>query len=347
VRTALIVGQSGGIGHGLAEHLATRDDWSIVTLGRQPSVGLDAPHICLDLTNRDCLGRNFPLLGQVTHIFNCARAPAANSEDERRRNLDLLTNLVDLAERSSPKLQHVALVHGTKWYGCHRGPYPTPALESDPPCDDPSFYAVQQNFIERRQSGADWAWSALRPHTIWGLPARSGNSIVILIAVYALLLKSQGEPLHFPGPEKTFRKLSQATDAQLLNRALEWVATTPSASNDAFNITNGDFFRWERIWPAVADFFGMRCGGVQTISLAETMPPVEPHWADIARHNKLTVHDLRSVVNWSYGDLIFSLAWTDMSSTIKARNRGFPDAIDSRDALLNTLGDLRRRKYIP
>ena len=86
----------------------------------------------------------------------------------------------------------------------------------------------------------------------------------MLIAAYAMLMKAAGEPLHFPGPEKTFYKLSQATDSDLLNRALEWVGTTPAAANQAFNVTNGDFFRWERLWPSVA--------AVATIIAATTQP---------------------------------------------------------------------------
>jgi nucleoside-diphosphate-sugar epimerase len=345
-RTALVVGHSGSTGRGLFEYLSNSADWNVVTLGRHASQGR-GPHLAVDLYRDDVKAVDVPELADVTHIYNCARVPAADPESERQSNLILLDRLLDLAERNCDRLEHVCLIHGTKWYGCHKGPYRTPALETDPPCDDPSFYAVQQELIVRRQCDRDWTWSALRPHTIWGLPAeRSGNSIIMLIAAYAMLMKAAGEPLHFPGPEKTFYKLSQATDSDLLNRAMEWVGTTPAAANQAFNVTNGDFFRWERLWPSVADFFGMDCGEVRPLKLADAMPSLEPHWATLARKHQLKCDDLRSVVNWSYGDGIFGLAWTDMSSTTKVRQFGFSDAIDSGEALLKFLSELRTRRYI-
>jgi nucleoside-diphosphate-sugar epimerase len=343
-RTALVVGHSGSAGRGLFEYLSNRAGWDVVTLGRSPRQGR-GPHLAIDLYRDEV--KDVPELAHVTHIYNCARAPAADAESERQSNFVLLERLLDLAERNCGQLEHVCLIHGTKWYGCHKGPYLTPALETDPPCDDPSFYAVQQELIERRQRGRDWNWSALRPHTIWGLPAeRSGNSIIMLIAAYAMLMKAAGEPLHFPGPDKTFYKLSQATDSDLLNRALEWVGTTPAAANQAFNVTNGDFFRWERLWPSVAAFFEMDCGEVRPLKLADAMPPMERHWPGLARKHHLRIDDLRTVVNWSYGDAIFGLAWTDMSSTIKARQFGFADAIDSGAALLKILAALRAQRYI-
>jgi nucleoside-diphosphate-sugar epimerase len=330
----------------LFEYLSNSADWNVVTLGRHASQGC-GPHLAIDLYRDDVKAVDVPALAGVTHIYNCARVPGYDPESERQSNLTLLDRLLDLAERNCTLLEHVCLIHGTKWYGCHKGPYRTPALETDPPCADPSFYAVQQELIIRRQRNRDWTWSALRPHTIWGLPAeRSGNSIVMLIAAYAMLMKAAGEPLHFPGPEKTFYKLSQATDSDLLNRAMEWVGTTPAAANQAFNVTNGDFFRWERLWPSVADFFGMDCGDVRPLKLADAMPRMEGHWARLAQKHKLKCDDLRSVVNWSYGDGIFGLAWTDMSSTTKARQFGFPDTIDSGAALLKFLSELRTRRYI-
>jgi nucleoside-diphosphate-sugar epimerase len=345
-RTALVVGHSGSTGRGLSEYLSNSADWNVVTLGRSARQGRGL-HLAIDLCRDEMKAADVPELAGVTHIYNCARVTAADSEGERRSNLILLDRLLDLAERNCTHLEHVCLIHGTKWYGCHKGPYRTPALETDPPCDDPSFYAVQQELITRRQSGRDWTWSALRPHTIWGLPAeRSGNSIVMLIAAYAMLMKAAGKPLHFPGPEKTFYKLSQATDGDLLNRAMEWVGTTPAAANQAFNVTNGDFFRWERLWPSVAAFFEMECGDVRPLKLADAMPGMEMHWTALAQKHRLNCEDLRSVVNWGYGDAIFGLAWTDMSSTTKVRQFGFPDAIDSGEALSKFLSQLRARRYI-
>jgi hypothetical protein len=47
-------------------------------------------------------------------------------------NVALLTNLMDAVEPAAEALQHVNLMHGTKWYGNHLGPFKTPAKETDP-----------------------------------------------------------------------------------------------------------------------------------------------------------------------------------------------------------------------
>ncbi len=44
----------------------------------------------------------------------------------------------------------------------------------------------------------------------------------------------------------------------LLARHLEWASTTPEARNEAFNVVNGDVFRWSWMWGRLADWFGAR-----------------------------------------------------------------------------------------
>ena len=40
-------------------------------------------------------------------------------------------------------------------------------------------------------------------------------------------------------------------------------ATEPRCANEAFNIVNGDTFRWRDVWGRLADHFGMQAGTVQ------------------------------------------------------------------------------------
>ncbi|CUU15694.1 putative oligopeptide transporter (OPT) family protein [Bradyrhizobium sp. RT9b] len=39
-------------------------------------------------------------------------------------------------------------------------------------------------------------------------------------------------------------------------RRLEWAATTGVARNNAFNVVNGDVFRWSWMWARLAGWFG-------------------------------------------------------------------------------------------
>jgi hypothetical protein len=43
-------------------------------------------------------------------------------------NRTMLVNLLDAIEPASPDLAHVNLMHGTKWYGNHLGPFKTLAV---------------------------------------------------------------------------------------------------------------------------------------------------------------------------------------------------------------------------
>ncbi len=53
------------------------------------------------------------------------------------------------------------------------------------------------------------------------------------------------------------------TDAGYFGKATVWAATDPRSANQAFNITNGDLFRWEELWPKLAAWFQL-----------ETAPPL-------------------------------------------------------------------------
>ena len=80
----------------------------------------------------------------------------------------MLVNLVESIEAISPALEHVNLVEGSKWYGNHLGPYKTPARETDARHMPPNMYYNQQDFLESRQHGKRWNWSAVRPHAVCG-----------------------------------------------------------------------------------------------------------------------------------------------------------------------------------
>ena len=154
-------------------------------------------------------------------------------------------------------------------------------------------------------------------------------------------------PLRFPGNEGCFTSLYQAVDAGLLARASVWAATEPDCANQAFNITNGDCYRWASLWPRIAELFEMEAGGVQELRLAELMPPRAPVWDELVERHDLKRHAMDALASWPFADLIFSLSWDDVSSTVKARNHGFHAAMDTESMFLEQLAGLRRDRVIP
>ena len=49
-------------------------------------------------------------------------------------------------------------------------------------------------------------------------------------------------------------------------------ATNLACANQVFNLTNGDYFHWENMWPIFVHYFGLDLGPVRTIRLVEVMP---------------------------------------------------------------------------
>ena len=74
-------------------------------------------------------------------------------------------------------------------------------------------------------------------------------NLAMVIAVYATISKHLRVPLRFPGKPGAYHSLIEMTDAGLLAQAMVWAATDPRAANQAYNINNGDLFRWEEMWP--------------------------------------------------------------------------------------------------
>lgn len=160
-------------------------------------------------------------------------------------------------------------MQGYKVYGAHLGPFKTPAREDDPPHLPPEFNVEQQAFLEAAKRGKAWTWSALRPSVVCGFALGIPMNLAMVIAAYATISKHLDVPLRFPGKAGAYHSLIEMTDARLLARAMVWAATDPRAANQAYNINNGDLFRWEEMWPRIAAYFEI---------------PTAPRPADEPRH---------------------------------------------------------------
>lgn len=125
------------------------------------------------------------------------------------------------------------------------------------------------------------------------------------------------------------------------------MSTDPACANEPFNITNGDIFRWEDMWPAIADYFGMDLAPPQKITLAHMMADKGPLWAEITRQHGLKDIPWQSLVGWAYGDFVFTPEFDVCSSTTKARLAGFHDMVDSRAMFLRLFDEFRDAKIIP
>jgi nucleoside-diphosphate-sugar epimerase len=349
MKTALVVGATGVIGRGVVAELAGRSDWRVVGLARRPPAAdrTDLRYIPVNLLDRADAEAKLADLGDVTHIFYCAFVDAPSQAEQVSPNLTVLRHVIEVATPRMPALERVVLIEGNKWYGSHLGPFKTPAKEDDPRCPPPMFYHDQQDFLEARAANERWAWTALRPQTVCGFSLGSPMNLMTAIGVYAAVRKRAGEPFSFPGKPGAFEAIYQVTDARHLARAQLWAATAAAAADRAFNVTNGDFFRWIHLWPRLADVFGMEAGGVETQRLSETMPARAHLWDEVVAAHGLEPHAMQELVTWPFADYVFGCDWDVMTSTTRIRQAGFHDVVDSETMFLDLFWRFRQARILP
>ena len=250
-KTALVVGASGIVGSATAELLVAAG-WDVFGLARR---------VAADLTDaaatRAALAEVDP---DAVFITTWARQ---NSEAENIRvNAGMVRNLLAGLPQAG-KRRHVALVTGLKHYlgpfeAYGKGVLPqTPFREDQPRLDIDNFYYAQEDELFAAAERDGFTWSVHRPHTVIGMAVGNAMNMGSTLATYATLCREQGRPFRFPGSAAQWNGLTDMTDAGLLAEHLLWAATTPAAANEAFNVVNGDVFRWKWMWGRIAGWFGL------------------------------------------------------------------------------------------
>jgi nucleoside-diphosphate-sugar epimerase len=202
-------------------------------------------------------------------------------------------------------------------------------------------------WLRAQQEGKGWTWSALRPQTVCGFALGNRMNIATVIATYAAISKELGLPLRFPGKPDAYRAIYQVTDAGLLARAMVFCATEERAANEVFNITNGDFFRWQHLWPSFAEFYEMPIGDVQTIPLTEFMADKAAVWRRIVEKHGLRPTAYEDIAAWPFADYVFGCDWDVMSDTLKIRGAGFDQYVRSDAMFLRLFRQFRELRALP
>ncbi len=345
-RVALVVGATGMVGTRLVECLVSAG-WRVIGLCQTPPTQSGSiSYVSVNLLDGKECREKLKNTKEVTHIFYAARAQHGEGGIEPvSDNLSMLENILVGVSDNSRSFQHIHVVHGAKYYGAHLGRYPTPAMESDPRHLSANFYYDQQDYLLQR--AGSWNWSISRPSLVYDYtPGRSRNPIS-LIAAYATISKALGLSLDYPGSEGSYKALVEAVSAAHLAKGIVWIATNEACINQAFNITNGDYFRWENIWPRFAEYFGLPMGGPRSISLSKMMVDKDSVWDRIVHDNKLTPTKLDHLALWPFGDFMFGSDWDLCSSTTKLRQTGFADFVDTEKMIFDLLDRYRSNNIIP
>ncbi len=351
-RLALVAGTTGIVGYRLAQSLARRAGWDVIGIARKPPPQRSGfKFLSVDLADPDDTRQKLAPLPKITHVFFAAKynpphQHAPPEGDSIDINLAMLMNIVAALDRKGSPLAHVHLVHGNSYYGASNERR-TPSREDDPRGSKHSFYHVQQDFITDRQKGKRWTWSISRPQGICDHYVHIARSIPLGVAVYASIAKAAGSPLCFPGRAEAYAVLQQCTDAAHLANAIHWIATNEACANQAFNTTNGDYFRWENLWARVAGFFDLEIGPRRETVLAKEMTERAHEWESLASSHGLRKTYSGDLVLWPYLDDIFAARRDQISNVTKLHRFGFHDIVDTEEMFIRFFKTYRRNRMIP
>jgi nucleoside-diphosphate-sugar epimerase len=335
-RTALVVGATGIAGSAAVEHLAA-DGWDVIALSRGPVELKGVRHISADLLSPESL--NEALADEpVTHVFFTAWLRQESEEENIRVNAALLRNLLT-ALRTAP-VEHVALMTGLKHY---LGPFDayaagkmpdTPFHEDEPRLPTANFYYAQEDVLWDAAKSQGFRWSVHRAHTVIGHAVGNAMNMGLTLAVQATLCRELGLPFVFPGSETQWNALTDMTDSGLLAEHMIWAATEENVGDEAYNIVNGDVFRWRWMWPRLAAYFGVEPEGFSGAPrpLQEQMKGMEEAWSALASRRGLAESDLSRLASWWHtdGDLGRNIeVVTDMSKSRLAGFTGYRRTLDA------------------
>ncbi len=349
---ALVVGSTGIVGKNLSDHLVRTSDWTVYGLARNPSTEQGILPVSANLLDRDEL--KSALAGiDVTHVFFCTWSRQATEQENCDVNGAMLRNLLEALDEA-PRLTHVALVTGTKNYlgsfeAYGQSTLDTPFREEQPRVPGLNFYYVLEDILFEKAAQRGFKWSVHRPSTIIGYALGNAMNMGVTLSVYATICRETGRPFVFPGSPQQYNSLVDVTDARLLARHLEWASITPEAANEAFNIVNGDIFRWRWMWPELAAFFGIEAApypGYAT-PLAEQMREAEPVWDGIVAQHGLKPHLLTQLASWWHTDADLGREIECLNDMSKSRGFGFLDYQKTLLSFFDLFERLRHENIIP
>jgi nucleoside-diphosphate-sugar epimerase len=352
-KTALVVGSTGIVGLNLANHLATQPDWTVYGLARKPYASTTIQPIAADLLDPASLASALAEI-KPTHVFFSSWLRQPTEAENIRVNSAMVRNLLN-AVAPAGTVEHVALVTGLKHYlgpfeSYGKGALPaTPFREDQPRLDIPNFYYAQEDELFAAAQRDGFTWSVHRPHTIIGYAVGNAMNMGVTLAIYATICRETGRPFTFPGSAVQWNSLTDMTDARLLASQLQWAATTPVAKNQAFNVVNGDVFRWSWMWTQLAASFN-----VEPAPFPATPQPLETQladaarlWTEIAHKYNLVEPDLNRLTSPWHTDADLGRPIEVLTDMSKSRKLGFLDYQPTDQSFHDLFTRLRKERLIP
>ncbi|MAX00309.1 MAG: NAD-dependent dehydratase [Sphingomonas sp.] len=351
-KTALVVGAS-GIGGSATASLLIEKGWQVYGLARRPVARDGLIPVAADLQDAqataDALKDVHP-----DAVFLTTWLRRDSEAENIRVNGAMVRNLLNgLAKPRRPR--HVALVTGLKHYlgpfdAYAKGAMPqTPFREDQGRLDVANFYYAQEDELFAAAERDGFNWSVHRPHTVVGKAVGNAMNMGTTLAVYAILCRETGRPFTFPGSAVQWDGLTDMTDARQLAEQLIWAAETPQAANEAFNIVNGDIFRWRWMWRRIAQWFE-----IEPAPFDGTVRPLEQQmagdaaiWRSIAEREGLIEADLTRLASPWHSDADLGRPIEVVTDMSKSRKLGFTGYQSTDESFFDLFQQLRDERIIP
>jgi nucleoside-diphosphate-sugar epimerase len=351
-QTALVVGASGIVGSAITQ-LLIDNQWQVAALSRHPSQAQGVIPVAADLQDPASLARALADL-KPTHVFITTWSRQATEAENIRVNAAMVRNVLD-AIRPAKSVKHVALVTGLKHYlgpfeAYGKGSLPqTPFREEQGRLDVENFYYAQEDELFAAAAKDGFTWSVHRPHTVTGVAVGNAMNMATTLAVYASICKQTHRPFVFPGSKVQWDSLTDMTDARQLAKQQLWAATTPAAANQAFNVTNGDVFRWKWMWSRIADYFDLPAADypASLSPLEEQMDNDQAAWTQMVAEYGLKESDIGRLVSPWHTDADLGRPIEVVTDMSKSRAMGFTAYQASDQAFFDVFDKLREMRLIP
>ncbi len=352
-KIALIAGASGIVGQNLASLLVEQGDWEVLGLARRPLALPGVAAIAADLQDEASLHEALQDM-KPTHVFVTTWLRQPTEAENIRVNGGMVRNLLDaLAGKGS--VEHVALVTGLKHYlgpfeSYGKGTLPaTPFREEQGRLPVENFYYAQEDVVFEAAARDGFTWSVHRPHTIIGYALGNAMNMGVTLAVYASLCKALGMPFLFPGSSAQWHGVTDMTDARILAKHLLWASTTAAGKNEAFNVVNGDVFRWSWMWSNIAHYFGLEAAmfPAQVTTLEMQLADAAPQWAELAAKHKLVQTDIHALISAWHTDADLGRPVEVFTDMTKSRKLGFLEYQSTVDSFTDLFDRLRADRVIP
>jgi nucleoside-diphosphate-sugar epimerase len=351
-KRALVVGVTGIAGSATAR-LLVEEGWDVLGVSRSGAAPEGVAGVAADLADAAGVAEALKA-AKPTHVYITTWSRQASEAENIRVNAAMVRHLLD-ALRPSGRVRHVALVTGLKHYlgpfeAYGKGTLPaTPFREEQGRLEVENFYYAQEDEVFAAAARDGFTWSVHRPHTIIGQAVGNAMNMGSTLAVYAAICRETGRSFYFPGSSAQWSGLTDMTDARLLARHLLWASTTPSAADQAFNVVNGDVFRWQWMWSRLAEWFGLEpapfTGEVRP--LEGQMADDAPLWRDIAVRHGLVEPELTRLASPWHTDADLGRPIEVVTDMSKSRKLGFLDYQPTDEAFFELFAALRAARLIP